>query len=707
MADNNKIIIEVGVTGDAEQQIKRLTVSVEDFGNKGQSAFSKFNGAFDVFAGTLTSNALIGGIKGLTSAAASLFETLVSDGIKAAIAQEDALNKLNTALVITGKYSAEASAELEEFASFMQQTTKFEDDAVLSASALIQSLGNLSKDGLKNATKAAADLSAALGIDLQSAAQLVGKAAAGEVGTLGRYGIALEKGADKAETFARALEAINSKFGGSAAAQVNTFSGSITQLENIIGDVKEEIGFLVINNQSLINVMKTLGQIFNDVGQYIKSNRASVNDLVSNGLISLIEALSFVVVGIETTTIAILKMESAALTAKLGLRGFQYGLTGFEDIGKDVEETANKIEKLDSTVLHLEKGNTIFTKMQDGIERLKKAAIDGLGQMTNSTQRYTNANQAAAGSVQELTEAQKKLIEEGVKLADQAAKKDPAVEFKQRSEALAAAREADKITEYDYAQAVVAYQQERFDKISALHLQEAELIIAKNQELTTSDLYANNEQIIANQARLQQILASESLSAKDRQKIQTAYAQQSKVIEQERANAISASLNALASLQTAKTKELAAVGKAAAIAQATIDTYKGATSAASALAGIPFVGPALAAAAAAAFIAAGLARVASIAGTPLATGITEVPPGYSNDTFPARLTSGERVVDAGTNQDLKVFLANSSGMVPILMGILQRLNALETRVNVYVGGRLLVEEVRTGIEQGRTLDVSV
>jgi hypothetical protein len=54
------------------------------------------------------------------------------------------------------------------------------------------------------------------------------------------------------------------------------------------------------------------------------------------------------------------------------------------------------------------------------------------------------------------------------------------------------------------------------------------------------------------------------------------------------------------------------IAKAAAIAQTTIKTYEGATSAYSSLAGIPIVGPALGAAAAAAAIAAGLANVARI-----------------------------------------------------------------------------------------------
>ena len=79
-------------------------------------------------------------------------------------------------------------------------------------------------------------------------------------------------------------------------------------------------------------------------------------------------------------------------------------------------------------------------------------------------------------------------------------------------------------------------------------------------------------------------------------------------------------LDALASLQSSKSKEMAAVGKAAAISLATIDTYAAATGAFKALSGIPFVGPVLAFAAAAAIMTAGFANVARIAGTPLAEG---------------------------------------------------------------------------------------
>lgn len=68
----------------------------------------------------------------------------------------------------------------------------------------------------------------------------------------------------------------------------------------------------------------------------------------------------------------------------------------------------------------------------------------------------------------------------------------------------------------------------------------------------------------------------------------------------------------ISQLQNSENKKIAAIGKAAAIAQATINTYQSATAAYAAMAGIPYIGPALGAAAAAAAIAAGLTNIAKI-----------------------------------------------------------------------------------------------
>jgi len=91
--------------------------------------------------------------------------------------------------------------------------------------------------------------------------------------------------------------------------------------------------------------------------------------------------------------------------------------------------------------------------------------------------------------------------------------------------------------------------------------------------------------------------------------------QASDLKEQNERMAAAAGMQALAnlsSLMNSESRKAFEIGKIAAIATTTIDTFQSATSSFKALSGIPIVGPALGAAAAAAAIAAGLANVQSI-----------------------------------------------------------------------------------------------
>lgn len=105
----------------------------------------------------------------------------------------------------------------------------------------------------------------------------------------------------------------------------------------------------------------------------------------------------------------------------------------------------------------------------------------------------------------------------------------------------------------------------------------------------------------------------------------------------------------LSGLSKSENKKLAAIGKAAAITQAVIKTYESATSAYAAMAGIPYVGPALGAAAAAAAVAAGMANVQAIRSqgtTGFRTGGSLTVGGYGgtdSQLVAFRATPGEKV----------------------------------------------------------------
>jgi hypothetical protein len=99
--------------------------------------------------------------------------------------------------------------------------------------------------------------------------------------------------------------------------------------------------------------------------------------------------------------------------------------------------------------------------------------------------------------------------------------------------------------------------------------------------------------------------------------------------------------NALVQLQNSKSKELAAIGKAAAIAQITMDSARGAMSAYSAMSMIPIVGPVLGAAAAAAVIAFGVEQIATASGASFAVGAAEIPQDMN-----ANIHAGEMIIPA-------------------------------------------------------------
>ena len=327
-----KLIIELDLEkGDVKGATTALAKAGEDAGEKSGRQFAKeFNQRAGRGIGNLAKVAAKATtvVAGLGSALATVIGV---KAVQAAQVQEDAINALNSALLITKNAGLEASDGLQAFASELQQTTRFGDEVLLQNAALIQSLGDLDEQGLKRATKATTDLATALRIDLNSAAILVGKAAAGEVGSFSRYGLAIQKGANNAETFAKALTAIEQKFGGAAQRDVLTFSGSVDQLSNAFGDTFEEIGKIVTQNPKFTKAIKGLTQVFVSAGENIRAFaqdfdlfQTATNSLISfnNAVIEYVVApfeLAFNVVQVVQSGINTFVASAIAGFAQLGL----------------------------------------------------------------------------------------------------------------------------------------------------------------------------------------------------------------------------------------------------------------------------------------------------------------------------------------------------------------------------------------------------
>jgi len=658
---DSKIIIEVGVKGDAEIQLRKIGDAAQESAGKSSKAFADAGRIFDNYIANLASSATQAAFNLVSKGVDSLVGFL-NDSIHSAAEAEEATHQLTFALQSAGVTSAASAKKFLEFADALQSTTKFSDDAITSAAALIEQIAKLDEDGLEKATLAATNLSAALGIDLQSAATAVGKVAIGEASILNKYGFEIDKAASNADNFARALEFVNTKFGGAAAAQINTYSGATALLANQYDNLKEAVGNVIVQNPVVIELFKQVSAIITDVTKSVQANDNDLRKLANTGLIEVL------IPAVQLSILALDMFYKAMLAVAIGYLQFResvYDNTPFLRLTDGFKQSAAESRKLKENLLELY--GATDKKAENFVIRLEQTKIKLREVDEESTNAAIRAVQAGEQEV------------ENTKIKETALT-DVQIQELQRRKA-----EKDKARDEDIA-AQVAY----------------------TDYLLATDKFANEELIKNNLARTIAKAEAEGASNEKILQLKKKAVDIENGYDRDRFNAAKGSLDALSTLQNAKTREIAAVGKAAAIARATIDTYTGAQAAAAAVAGIPYIGPVLAAAAAAAFIAAGIARVAQISGVELAGGLTEVPPGYGNDSFgPTYLQSGERVVDAGTNQDLKSFLATGGSQVEILGAIYRRLGQLETRVNVFVGGRLLVDEVRTGLEQGRTLDVAI
>tara|TARA_Y100000356_G_scaffold2885_1_gene2234 strand:- start:293 stop:2392 length:2100 start_codon:yes stop_codon:yes gene_type:complete len=133
------------------------------------------------------------------------------------------------------------SSALLSHASALQGVTTFGDETIISAQALLAAFVD-DEQQLKRATIATLDLAAAKGMDLASAADLVGKTLGSSTNSLSRYGIEVEGAVGSTQRLDTLTRNISNTFGGQAKAQAETLSGSIQQMQNSMGDAAELMG---------------------------------------------------------------------------------------------------------------------------------------------------------------------------------------------------------------------------------------------------------------------------------------------------------------------------------------------------------------------------------------------------------------------------------------------------------------------------------
>jgi hypothetical protein len=152
----------------------------------------------------------------------------------AAIEQERVEKKLEHQL-------GRVSKELLNYASGLQATTKFGDEAIINVQGMIAAFTK-DEEQIKLATKATLDLAEAKGMDLKTAGDLVSKTLGSSTNALARYGIEVSGSANSILRLESLTRNISTLFAGEAASAANTFGGRVQQMSNSVGDASEAIG---------------------------------------------------------------------------------------------------------------------------------------------------------------------------------------------------------------------------------------------------------------------------------------------------------------------------------------------------------------------------------------------------------------------------------------------------------------------------------
>ena len=200
-----------------------------------------------------------GGIAAAGAGIAVLSGFFVSS-TKSAIESEDALAALNAVILSTGGAAGVTSESAQELANNLQTVTKFSDETIMAGETTLLQFTNIGKDVFPAATEATLNLAQRLGMDVPSAARLLGKALETPGEGLMRLKMAgvsfTDEQTEMIKTMTEAgdttgaqkliLGELEKSLGGAARAAGETTSGQLVILGNAFDNIKETIGGAIL-----------------------------------------------------------------------------------------------------------------------------------------------------------------------------------------------------------------------------------------------------------------------------------------------------------------------------------------------------------------------------------------------------------------------------------------------------------------------------
>lgn len=314
MAQENEIIIEInakleGVT-KALAQIESATQKTskdidKNFKEAGNSVSNFLTALGGITAGVFAFNKIENGIKSL---------------VRAGIDAENSTVRLNQALLSSGNFSQGAVENFEKLAKSIQATTAFDDNLIISQISLAANLG-LTNEQIEKVVKASVDLSAATGKDLNQTTQALAKTYLGFGDQLGRI-LPLSKNlTDQQLKNGEAIKLVEERFKGFAVAVADTFGGSVQRAENNFNQLIKTIGEIIISNEGLRIIIKSVNEFFVDMAKVISDNKKGFADFVQFGIAFFINSVQIAVQAATSLIIVFDRIVLAVVNIKNNIGG--------------------------------------------------------------------------------------------------------------------------------------------------------------------------------------------------------------------------------------------------------------------------------------------------------------------------------------------------------------------------------------------------
>ncbi|MFZ2406971.1 MAG: hypothetical protein WAW41_17680 [Methylobacter sp.] len=228
---------------------------------------------------------------------------------------------------------------------------------------------------------------------VSTAAELLGKAYAGNTMMLGRYGIIIDDTLKKGEKFDAVLKLLNQRFGGSAQAELLTYAGQWAKLKNQWSDIQEFLGLVFLKTMQALQVSAGLVAIaFMSMGSKI----LQILNLLMTPLFKLLDAVGWVAEKLGATGIAnimegittsITNARQSILDSKDGVMAWTSA--NYESL-KSFDGIENSLDKMGKT------GSRTIYNTKKELTETEKAALK-LREEWDQTARALQGDQRLAG----------------------------------------------------------------------------------------------------------------------------------------------------------------------------------------------------------------------------------------------------------------------------------------------------------------------